>query len=131
TLTNTFSNTATPTSTPTNTPTRTPTQTPTNTATLTATPPVSALLIGHVTWQGCPAQPNTLNQMPIMLTLCLGANTTIYPNLTTDVSGFFTVTVTTLPSGAYTVWVKGPTYLASTVLVTLTGTAVTLVEMGL
>src|SRR4051794_35774860 len=30
-------------------------------------------LVGHVTWQGHPAQPNALQQMPITITLKLGA----------------------------------------------------------
>jgi hypothetical protein len=130
TSTNTPTNTAT--QTPTNTPTNTPSNTPTNTpsATPTNTPTQPALLIGHVIWQGRPAQPNALNQLPLTMTLRLGANTTTYPTLTADASGFFTVSVTTLPGGVYTVWVKGLTYLASNGPVTLTGAATTQFDLG-
>jgi hypothetical protein len=83
-----------------------------------------------VTWQGRPAQPNALNQLPLTLTLRLGANTTTYPNLTTDASGFFTVSVSILPTGVYTWWVKGPAYLATSGPVMLSGAPSTQVEMG-
>ena len=125
----------TPTATATATPTRTATATHTRTATVTptrtATPTVPARLVGHVTWQGRPSQPHALNQLPITLTLKLGANPAVhYPNQTTDASGFFTVTVTGLPSGVYNWWVKGPQYLASNGTVSLTGALLTQQEMG-
>ena len=111
---------------PTSTPTRTPTAT--NTPTPTVTPWIR--LVGHVTWQGRPAQPNALNQLPITLTLQLSGNETHYPNLTTDTSGFFTVSVQTLPNGMYNWWVKGPRYLAANGTVNLTGALQTQQEMG-
>ena len=58
------------------------------------------VLVGHVTWQGPPAQPNSLQQLPITLTLRLGTTEVNYPAQTTDAGGFFTVSVDSL-SGTY------------------------------
>ncbi len=82
-------------------PTRTPTPTP-----------VPAL-IGHVVWQGPPAQPDARQQLPITLTLKLGANETNYPVQTTDSNGYFAVSLFGLPSGTYNWRAKGPKYLAN------------------
>ena len=71
------------------------------------------MLVGHVTWQGPPAQPHPLQQLPITLTLKSGATQVEYTGLTTDPSGYFTVGLGTLPSGTYDWWVKGPKYLAN------------------
>ena len=114
-----------------------PTSTPiaTSTATFTPTPTSTAaasLLVGHVTWQGPLAQPNVRQQLPITPTLRLGSNPEAdYPGLTTDSSGFFTVTVTGLPSGTYTWRAKGPKYLATCGTVDLLGAPTTQAEMGL
>ena len=113
-------NTATATATFTRTPTRTPSPT--------FSP--EPLLVGHVTWQGRPAQPNNLNRLPITLTLKVGNMTVPYPNLLTDASGTFTVPVGTIYAGAYTWWVKGPRYLGTSGSGTLTGAAITTQEMG-
>jgi hypothetical protein len=132
--------TSTPTFTPSNTRTTTPTPTltPTRTFTRTNTPtpsptftPAPAYLIGHVTWQGRPAQPHTLQQLPVTLTLKLGATELNYPPTTTDQSGNFVVSVTGLMSGTWNWRVKGPKYLANAGTVALTGAATTSVEMGL
>src|SRR4051812_40648068 len=73
----------------------------------------AALLVGHVTWQGPLPQPSTHQQLPLTLTLHLDTNPDInYTGLTTDSSGFFTVTVTGLTNGTYTWRAKGPKYLA-------------------
>src|SRR5207248_2680629 len=93
--------TPTSTDTPTDTPTETTTGTPTETNTPAPTNTPQTMLIGHVTWQGRPAQPNTLQQLPITLTLTSGATEVNYPVQTTDASGFFTVPVTTLSNGTY------------------------------
>jgi glucose/arabinose dehydrogenase len=82
---------------------------------------VAPVLRGHVTWEGRPAQPNALNQLPITLTLRLGATSTSYPNLSADASGVFTVPVSTLPNGDYTWWAKGPQYQATSGTVSLSG----------
>jgi hypothetical protein len=89
------------------------------------------VLVGHVTWQGPPAQPNTRQQLPITLTLKLGATETNYTGLTTDASGFFTVPVGGLAGGTYNWRVKGPRYLANAGTVPLLGVPVTPAEMGL
>src|SRR4051794_34492608 len=68
-------------------------------ATLPTPTPVQALLVGHVTWQGPPAQPSAGQQLPITLTLCVSGTPTAY-GATTDSSGFFTIT-TSLPTGSY------------------------------
>ena len=87
-------------------------------------------MVGHVIWQGRPAQPNALQQLPITLTLKSGTTEVNYPVQTTDSYGFFTVT-TSLPNGSYTWRVKGPKYLANIGVVSLTGSPSTSVEMGL
>jgi hypothetical protein len=113
--------------TPTSTRTRTSTRTPTITSTNTPLP----VLVGHVTWQGRPAQPSALQQMAVTLTLKMGNVETNYPVQLTDANGYFTVTVGGLPSGGYIWRVTGPTYLANFGSVTLAGAQVTNVEMGL
>ena len=67
-----------------------------------------------MTWQGRPAQPSALQQLPITLTLksATGAEYN-YPSQTTDASGFFTVPVGGLLPGPYNYRVKGPKYLAN------------------
>jgi hypothetical protein len=91
------------------------------------------VLVGHVTWQGRPAQPDALQALAISLTLRLqtGGPDNEYTGLTTDASGFFTVPVGTLPNGIYNWRVKDPKYLANGGSLTLTGAPVTNVEMGL
>ena len=126
-------NTALPTDTPTDTPvptdTFTPTAVPTSTPTFTPGP---AIFVGHVTWQGPPAQPSTGQQLPITLTLKMGATEINYPAQSTDASGFFTTSVD-LPGGVYTWRVKNPTYLANsdTSGVLLTRGTTSNVELGL
>jgi plastocyanin len=112
-----------PTATPTNTPTSSPTGTPSS----------SSVLVGHVTWQGRPPQPSALQAVAITLSLRLqsGGPDNEYPGMSTDTGGNFTVTVGTLPGGAYNWRVKDPKYLANRGSVVLTGAPVTNVEMGL
>ena len=105
--------------------TRTPTITPTRTIT-----PVVAAIVGHVVWQGLPAQPNQLQQMPITLILKSGTTEVNFARQLTDSSGFFTVS-TTLPPGTYNWRAKGNTYLATGGTVVLTGAPVIQVDMGL
>jgi hypothetical protein len=88
-------------------------------------------LVGHVTWQGPPPQPNAAQQIPISLTLRINATGIAYATQNTDNQGFFTVSVSSLITGTYGWWVKAPRYLASAGQVTLTGAQVTNVEMGL
>jgi len=117
---------ATPAATATSTATPSSTVTPTPSATSTNTPGV--VLVGHVNWQGPPAQPSTRQQLPITLTLCVAGTPAVY-GATTDSSGFFTVT-TVLPSGSYNWWAKGPKYLATSGTSTLAGGGTNQVEMG-
>ena len=86
-------------------------------------------LTGHVTWQGRPAQPDPLQQLPITLTLRSGAPDFNYPVQNTDNRGFFTVT-TNIPAGAYNWRVKGPKFLANAGSMTLAAGS-NPVEMGL
>ena len=74
---------------------------------------VEPKLVGHVTWEGAPAQPNPRQQQPITLTLKSGTVEYNFTNLTTDASGFFTVPVTTLSSGTWQWRAKGPKSLAN------------------
>src|SRR5205085_8465918 len=81
--------------------------------------PASAnILVGHVTWQGRPAQPNALQQLPVTLTLKSGTTEVNYPSQNTDANGNFTVT-TGLPNGSYSYRVKDPKYLANSGSLTL------------
>jgi hypothetical protein len=88
------------------------------------------ILVGHVTWQGRPAQPNTLQRVPITLTLKAGTTEVNYPSQNTDSSGFFTTSLGNLPNGTYSWRVKDPKYLANVGNVALTGSP-TNAEMGL
>ncbi len=95
-----------------------------------APPPTCSALVGHVTWQGRPPQPNTLQQLPITLTLRTSTSETNYPIQTTDASGYFTSAVSNLANGTYVWRVKGPQYLVNCGGVTLTGAPTTSIEMG-
>ncbi|MFL5733617.1 MAG: dockerin type I domain-containing protein, partial [Chloroflexia bacterium] len=117
--------TLTPTNTPISTLTNTPISTPTN------TPTTGQVLVGHVTWQGRPAQPNTLQQVPITLTLKSGTTEIDYPAQTTDASGYFTASLSGLPNGVYNWRVKGTKWLANSGTLTLSGGSVTQQELGL
>ncbi len=108
-----------------------PSQTSIPTPTLTDTPTPAAMLVGHVMWQGRGAQPNAFQQLPVTLTLKLGANEVNYPAQTTDASGYFTVGVGSMPTGIYTWRVKNTKYLANSGAITLTGSRSTNAEMGL
>lgn len=94
---------------------------------------VTGTLVGHVTWQGRPAQPNSLQQLPITASLRLqtGGPDIEYASQNTDASGFFTISLGTLPDGTYSLRVKGPKYQAKTVSVTLSTNTNYNVEIGL
>ncbi len=109
------------TSTRTSTVTATHSPTRTTTATVTPTSIAANVLVGHVTWQGRPAQPHPLQQLPISLTLKSATIEQNYPAQTTDASGFFTVTTGNLPPGIYQYRVKGTKYLANSGTVSLQG----------
>src|SRR5207244_11268299 len=40
---------------------------------------IPAMVVGHVNWQGRPAQPNSLQQLPVSLTLRSGTTEVNYP----------------------------------------------------
>ncbi len=101
------------------------------TPTPTDTPVPASELVGHVTWQGRPAQPNALQQVPITLTLKMDVTEVNYAVQNTDSSGFFTVSVAGLTSGTYNWRVKNPKYLANSGQIALAGDPTTQVEMGL
>ena len=94
-------------------------------------PTTEPVLTGHLTWQGRPPQPHNLNLLPVTLTVRLGNVVVTYPNLQTDTSGNFSVPVGPLHTGAFTWWIKGPQYLASSGGGILTGQPTTTQEMGL
>jgi hypothetical protein len=104
------------------------TATPTNTPSATAT--MTPILVGHVNWQGGGAQPNARQQQPVTLTLKLGTTEVNYPSQNTDASGFFTVSVGSLPNGTYNWRAKGPKFLATSGTVTLAGAEQTNRQMG-
>src|SRR5205823_5400360 len=95
------------------------------------TPTAPTLLVGHVLWQGPPAQPDARQQLPITLTLKSGSTEVNYPTQTTDASGFFTDDVSSLAPGAYNWRVKGPKSLANAGALTLPGAGTTQQELGL
>lgn len=120
--------------TPTGTPTATRTATPTNTPTFTATsiptftPAPSTILVGHVTWQGI-GQPNVRNDgITATLSLCAGGTPQNFP-VSTDASGFFTVTLS-LPDGNYNWWFKGRKWLAAGGTLALSGETTHREELG-
>lgn len=104
---------------------------------------VDRWLVGHLTWQGRPGQPGSLQQLPVTLTLKSGTTEVNYSGITTDASGFFTVPVTELINGTYNWRVKGPDsnlnllptdppgFLANAGTVVLSGAPQTDAEMGL
>lgn len=115
-----------------------PSATPTSTPTAT----VESILIGHITWQGRPTQPNTRQQLPITVTLKSSSTEVNYSNQTTDASGFFTLPVSGLSSGTYNWRAKSaqigssppeynPGFLATSGSLVLAGDPVTQAEMGL
>ncbi len=120
--------------TPTSTFTSTPTDIPTNTPTNTPLPPTSSptsvvVIVGHVTIQGRPAQPNPRQSVPITLTLKLsGGGPESNYSATTDASGYFTVTAP--GPGAYDYRVKNPQTLANAGNAALAN-GTNAVEMGL
>lgn len=101
-----------------------------NTMQFNTPPPTCSALVGHVTWQGRPPQPNTLQQLPITLTLRTSTSETNYPTQATDASGYFTSAVSNLANGTYVWRVKGPQYLVNCGGVILTGAPTTSIEMG-
>lgn len=92
---------------------------------------VQPQFVGHVTWQGRPAQPHAFQALPISLTLSLGGTDYNFTGLTTDAGGNFAVNVGNLPNGTYTWRVKGPKYLSTSGTVVYNHALVTSVEMGL
>lgn len=104
---------------------------PCATPTPTVTPAPGSLLVGHVTWQGSPPQPDARQQLPITLTLKSAGVEENYPVETTDASGFFTVNVSSLLPGQYDWRVKGHKYLAAAGVLTLVPDVDTQAEMGL
>jgi hypothetical protein len=83
--------------------------------------------VGHLTWQGI-TQPDSRNTgLTATLTLCVSATPQVY-QVTTDSSGTFSVT-TGLAPGSYNWRLKGNRNLATSGVVTLSGT--TNAEFGL
>jgi hypothetical protein len=92
---------------------------------------VSPQLVGHVVWEGRPAQPNPLQALPLTLTLIQGTTVYTYANQMTDANGNFSVAVDNLPNGTYTWRVKGPTYLSTSGTVVYNHAVNTVAAMGL
>lgn len=109
--------------------TGTPIVTPSATPTITLTPDPATSLVGHVSWEGRPAQPDARQQWPITLTLKSVTTEVNYPAQTTNASGYFTVSIASLAPGTYNWRAKGPRYLAIGGGLVL-GAAGTTVEMG-
>ncbi len=102
------------------------TPTATNTPISTPTPFDQEHLIGHVVWQGRPAQPSSNQSLPVTMTLRSSGGMYFDFAATTDPYGFFTITVGLLPNGNYTWRAKGPQYLATMGNVTITDSNVQL-----
>ncbi len=95
---------------------------------------VHPTLVGHLQWQGRQAlygQPDPHNILPLTVTLIDSSNNSHSFSTATDAGGNFSVDVFGLPTGSYTVRVKGPQYLSTSATVNLTGAFSTSVEMGL
>jgi hypothetical protein len=92
---------------------------------------VTPQFTGHVTWEGRPSQPNSLQDLPLNLTLTTTGTDFHFNNLTTDDNGNFTVNLPIMPNGTYTWRVKGPTYLSTSGTFVYNHAPGTTVEMGL
>src|SRR5207253_10116394 len=94
--------------------------------------PGPAVIVGHLTWQGPPAQPSSRQALPISMTLYLqsGGTPIEFSGMSTEPSGVFTVTAD-VTSGNYYWRTKGPKYLATSGSVALARGLTTNVEMGL
>ncbi len=92
--------------------------------------PSSARLVGHVTIEGRPAQPNALQSVTITFTLKVaGGGPENNYSANTDASGFFTIT--SPGPGLYNWRVKNQQTLANSGSVTLPSSGTTQQEMGL
>ncbi len=70
------------------------------------------MLIGHADWQGRPAQPHPLQQLPITLMLKSNTDEANYPVQTTDAADFFTTSVASLLQAPFYDWrAKAPKHL--------------------
>jgi hypothetical protein len=118
------------TATPTFTSVPTVTDTPTETATQqpTATPPSDATLVGHITVQGRSPQPSQRQSVPLNVTLKLNGGSADQYSVTSDPSGYFTITNALAP-GNYSWRVKNPQTLANAGSATLVS-GMNNVEMG-
>ena len=58
---------------------------------------VAGALVSDVTWQGPPAQPDNLQQLPITLTVSSSLGQVEYTSQTTNANGFFTPTDADVP----------------------------------
>src|SRR5438876_1185587 len=69
----------------------------------------TAVLVAHVTWQGIgqPSHYNLTESITLTLRLNSVGSHIDYAGMTTDASGFFTVSVDSLPVGTYTYRAKG------------------------
>jgi hypothetical protein len=92
-------------------------------------PAASVSLVGHITMQGRPAQPNQRQSVPVSVTLRINGGSAVRYDAITDQSGFFTIT-TGLTSGTYTWRVKHAQTLATAGGVDL-AIGTNQVEMGL
>lgn len=93
--------------------------------------PCARMMVGHMIWQGPPAQPSARQQLPFTVTLKLGSTELNYPNQTTDARGYFSISVASLVTGTYNWRIKGARYLANSGLATLTDDALVSLEAGL
>jgi hypothetical protein len=106
--------------------------------TLTPTPAVTPVLVVHILFQGIPT-PNTVKYITDTVTTTLrltgGGPDIEYAAVGPDGSGFYTIPVTTVPNGTYTIRAKGLKNLSSggaalCDTVTLTGAPVTQKDLG-
>ena len=86
------------------------------------------VLVGHATWQGRPAQPSPLQQLPITVTLKMGTTEINFPPTTTDSRGYLSLSTGELPPGTYSWRAKGSKYLANAGTLTIPATQL---EIGL
>ena len=129
----TYTHTGTPSVTPTGARTGTPTGTGTPAPTFTpggTSTPQAVTVVGHITLQGRPAQPNPAQSVPVSVTLIpVGGGSPHNMEAQTDPSGYFTLTVPLVP-GSYSWRVKTAQTLASSGSATL-GAGSNSIEVGM
>ena len=91
-------------------------------------------ILAHLVWEGRPAQPDKLQQLPLIFVVVrIDVDPPVEKKFDipyTDEMGTFSVAVSDLPAGAYEWHAKGPTYLSEMGTFTLAGPPTLELELG-